>query len=397
MSKIAIIFLLTLSFGKVSSVTAQTIKSDSVNKLKEPEMVPVEGGTYTMGLIRDEAGRGFGVTTGTHVATVSNFLIGKYEVTQAEWQAVMGDSLHFSLHADCGKCPVEEVSWNEVQLFIQKLNDMTGRFYQLPTQAQWEFAARGGKKSRGYKYAGSDNIDEVAVLGGTFTGHTQPVGSKAPNELGIYDMSGNVAEWCQDRFNQGYHFPRKPSSGYGYNIRGGSWDVKAEECQIANDGRKGYPNDRSAKVGFRLALVPYIPQEKCFHGDTLQYVKCIQERLSQYIDRPFYMFLNDLELPFKSFLNGNISFPIDTGAVTTFAFYDIETTTTFLEDRRKHRRRQDITNIVFLTIKWKTPLPTDIVESLRKSSGGKWTPAVQEYFRKQIIKDIIFMRFDYAG
>jgi formylglycine-generating enzyme required for sulfatase activity len=402
MSKLAIIFFFTLPFGIFSGV-AQTAKSDSVNKLKEPEMVLVEGGTYTMGLISDEAGRGFGVTTRTHVVTVSNFLIGKYEVTQAEWQAVMGDSLNFSLHADCGTCPVEEVSWNEAQLYIQKLYSMTGRFYQLPTQAQWEFAARGGKKSRGYKYAGSDNIDEVALLGGAFTGHTQPVGSKRPNELGIYDMSGNVAEWCQDRFNPDSHRLRSVKdlrgrvSDYGYNVRGGSWGVHGEECQIANDGRMGYPNDRSAKIGFRLVLIPYIAQEKCFHGDTLQYVKCIEGRLSQYIDKPLNMLLNDLELPVKSFFNGNISFPIDTGEVTTLAFYDIETTTTLLADLRAHRIRQDIDKIVLLAIKWKTPLPPDIVEKLRRSSGGKWTPAVQDYFGKQIIKDIIIKRFDYAG
>jgi formylglycine-generating enzyme required for sulfatase activity len=403
MSKIAIILFLTFAFDIFSGVTAQTAKSDPLNKLKEPEMVAVEGGTYTMGLIRDEAGRGFGTTTATHVVTLSNFLIGKYEVTQAEWQAVMGDSLNFSLHAGCGNCPVEEVSWNEVQQFIQKLNNITGRFYQLPTQAQWEFAARGGKKSRGYKYAGSDNIDEVALLGGAFTGHTQPVGSKRPNELGIYDMTGNVAEWCQDRFNPDQHRPgaerdlRRHPSGYGYNIRGGSWGIHAEECQIANDGRMAYPNDRSAKVGFRLVLIPYIAQEKCFQGDTLQYIKCIEGRRSHYIGKPFNFLLNDLELPFKSFFNGRLSFPTDTGRVTTFAFYDIQTTTAILADLREHRQRQDFNKIVFLSIKWKTPLPPDTVESLRRSSGGKWTPAVQDYFGKQIIEDMISSRFVYVG
>jgi formylglycine-generating enzyme required for sulfatase activity len=403
MGKIAIILFVTFPFGMFSGVTAQTAQSDSVNKLKEPEMLLVEGGTYTMGLIKDEANHGFRITTGAHVVTLSNFSIGKYEVTQAEWQAVMGDSLNFSLNADCGNCPVEEVSWNEVQLFIQKLNSLTGRFYQLPTQAQWEFAARGGKKSRGYKYAGSDNIDEVALLGGAFTGHTQPVGSKRPNELGIYDMSGNVAEWCQDRFNPDYRHPRPkevhkgPSSGYGYNIRGGSCGVHAEECQIAIDGRMGYPNDRSAKVGFRLVLIPYIPHEKCFHGDTLQYINCIAGRVSEYIDKPLNMFLNDLELPVKSFFNGNISFPIDTGGVTTLAFYDIQTTTAIVADLRAHRLRHDIDNIVLLAIKWKTPLPPDVVENLRKSSGGKWSPSVQDYFGKQIIKDIIIKRFAYVG
>ena len=224
-------------------------------------MVLVEASTYMMGLIKEEAGRGVGRTPRTHEVTVSSFSIGKYEVTQGEWQAVMGDSLNFSLHAGCGNCPVEEVSWNEVQLFIQKLNRLTGKHYQLPTEAQWEFASRGGKKSKGYKYAGSDNIDEVALLGGAYTGQTQPVGSKHPNERGIYNMAGNVAEWCQDWFNTDYRSspetdPSGPSTGYGHVIRGGSWGIHPGECQIANDCSMGYPNDRSAKVGFRLVLIP---------------------------------------------------------------------------------------------------------------------------------------------
>jgi formylglycine-generating enzyme required for sulfatase activity len=258
MNKITILAFLAFSFW-ISGV-AQSAKSDSV-KLKEPEMVFVEGGTFAMGLIKEEASRGFGKTPRTHEVTLSSFSIGRYEVTQSEWQAVMGDSLNLSLHAGCWNCPVEDVSWNEVQLFIQKLNHLTGRHYQLPTEAQWEFAARGGKKSKGYKYAGSDNIDDVALMGGTFTSQTQPVGKKRPNELEIYDMAGNVSEWCQDWFNTDYRSrpetdPKGPSSGYGHVIRGGSWGVHPEECQIANDGRMAYPNDRSAKVGFRLVLIP---------------------------------------------------------------------------------------------------------------------------------------------
>ncbi len=103
---------------------------------------------------------------------------------EAEWQAVMGDSSNFSPAClSCGNCQVEEVSWNEAQLFIEKLNNATGKFYQLPTQAQWEFAARGGKRAGDLNILSSDNVDEVALLGGTFTGHSQPVGSKRPNEL----------------------------------------------------------------------------------------------------------------------------------------------------------------------------------------------------------------------
>jgi formylglycine-generating enzyme len=240
--------------------TAQTTTSDTIPQLPNPEMVLVEGGSYLMGLIHDAAGQGFGKTTRTHQVTLNSFKIGKYEVTQAEWRSVMGDSLNFSLHQGCAKCPVEEVSWNEVQLFIRKLNAMTGRHYQLPTEAQWEFAARGGNKSKGYKYAGSDYVNEVVFPGGTFTGKTHPVGDKRPNELGIYNMSGNVSEWCNDWFNPEIFpgtetDPRGPSSGFGHVIRGGSWGVHPSECEVTSF-KMGYPNDRNARVGFRLVLIP---------------------------------------------------------------------------------------------------------------------------------------------
>ena len=130
----------------------------------------------------------------------------------------------------------------------------------------------------------------------------------------------------------------------------------------------GYPNDRSPKIGFRLVLIPYIPQAKCFQGDTLKYIKCISERESHYIDKPFYFFLNDLELPLQSFFNGDIHTSKDSGAVTTFAFYDNQTTNTILADLRAKRRRHDIENLVFITIKWKTPLPANIVDSLHKTA-----------------------------
>ena len=164
----------------------------------------------------------------------------------------MGDSLNFSLQKGCASCPVEEVSWNDVQLFIRKLNAMTGRRYQLPTEAQWEFAARGGNKSKGYKYAGSDFVDEVVSPASQFTilGKTLPVGGSRPNELGIYNMSGNVAEWCQDWFDPDYEpgaqtDPAGSTSGFGHVIRGGSWGVRPSECEVTSF-KMGYPNDRNA-------------------------------------------------------------------------------------------------------------------------------------------------------
>ena len=243
-------------------LTMQTAKPDSTPKLPNPEMVLVEGGSYTMGLIRDEAGQGLGRTTRTHPVTLSSFKIAKYEVTQAEWKSVMGDSLNFSLNQGCANCPVEEVSWNDVQLFVRNLNTMTGKNYQLPTEAQWEFAARGGNKSKGYKYAGSDYVDEVVPPASQFTflGKTLPVGGSRPNELGIYNMSGNVAEWCQDWFDSHYKpgaqtDPRGSSSGFGHVIRGGSWGIHPSGCEVTSF-KMGYPNDRDAHVGFRLVLIP---------------------------------------------------------------------------------------------------------------------------------------------
>jgi len=258
-SKVIRLVLLACSFGILSVVTAQTEKSDSLSRSMGSKMVLVEGGTYMYGLMRDATGQGLGTTVRTHQITVSSFLISKYEVTQAEWQSVMGDSLNLSYHQGCPNCPVEEVSWNDVQLFLRKLNALTGKHYQLPTEGQWEFAARGGNKSKGYKYAGSDNADEVASAGGEFTGQTDPVGSYHPNELGIYNMTGNVEEWCSDRFDPNDRpgpqtDPQGPSSGFGHVIRGGSWGVPPSGRQITS-GRMGYANDRSAHVGFRLALV----------------------------------------------------------------------------------------------------------------------------------------------
>jgi hypothetical protein len=140
-------------------------------------------------------------------------------------------------------------------------------------------------------------------------------------------------------------------------------------------------------------------QTKCFQGDTLQYVKkCILEKQSQYIGKPLNVLLNDLELPVRSFLNGGISAQEKSGEFTTIAFYDIQATTSLLADVRGNRmRREDAKKLVFLTIRWKEALPQDIVENLQKNNSGNWTPVVQEYFGKQVIKDIIVKRFAITG
>jgi formylglycine-generating enzyme required for sulfatase activity len=225
-------------------------------------MILVEGGTYMMGLAkitRPDGSEQISKTPRTHQVTLRSFKIAKYEVTQAQWQSVMGDSMNLSYNQGCAKCPVEEVSWNDTQLFIRRLNALTGKQYRLPTEAEWEFASRGGTKTKNYKYSGSDFLDQVILPQGTFTGKTQPVGGRRPNELGTYDMTGNVSEWCSDWFNPDYlpgavTDPPGAASGYGYVIRGSHWGQNSGQSQAGGDFINGYPNDRNAHLGFRLAM-----------------------------------------------------------------------------------------------------------------------------------------------
>ncbi|MDR0414511.1 MAG: formylglycine-generating enzyme family protein [Prevotellaceae bacterium] len=174
--------------------------------------------------------------------TVKGFYIGKYEVTQAQYQAIMGANPSY-FKGD--NRPVEMVSWNDAQKFIKKLNTRTGKSYRLPTEAEWEYAAREGTKKSSYRYSGSDDIDEVAWYGDyNNSSGTHPVGQKIPNALGIYDMSGNVWEWCQDCYD---------NSCSDRVYRGGSWYTYAVYCRVAY--RLSYaPGGSYGYLGFRLAL-----------------------------------------------------------------------------------------------------------------------------------------------
>ena len=177
----------------------------------------------------------------------------KYLVTQAQWEAIMGN--HPS-HFKRDNLPVEQVRWNDVQEFINRLNAQTGNQYRLPTEAEWEYAARGGASSQGYKYSGSNTVDNVAWYSENSGNRTQPVGKKSPNELGIYDMSGNVYEWCSDWFgdysNSVVTNPKGPSSGSARVLRGGSWGDSARVVRVSyRYGRT--PGCRDDDLGFRLA------------------------------------------------------------------------------------------------------------------------------------------------
>ena len=217
-------------------------------------MVLVEGGTFTMGATPEQGSDAYDDEEPAHKVTLDSFYIGKFPVTQRLWKAVMGSNPSYFKGDDL---PVECVSWDDVQTFLRKLNAATGKPYRLPTEAEWEYAARGGNKSQGYKYAGSNDPDLVAWYSGNSGDHTHDVGTRFPNELGIYDMSGNVWEWCQD-WDGSYSSspqrnPKGPNSGSYRVIRGGSWNYGAGCCRVSfRDGDT--PDDRSSDSGFRLAL-----------------------------------------------------------------------------------------------------------------------------------------------
>ena len=196
------------------------------------EMVKVEAGTFMMGAT-SEMKDPYDWEKPVHQVTLTNdYYMGKYEVTQALWEAVMGSN---PSHFKGDNLPVEQVSWNDCQEFISKLNSLTGRKFRLPTEAEWEYAARGGKKSRGYQYSGNSNISDVAWYKDNSANKTHPVGTKQANELGIYNMSGNVWEWCQDRYGSYSSFYlTNPTGSYSGSLRvyrGGSWDCSARLCR----------------------------------------------------------------------------------------------------------------------------------------------------------------------
>ena len=217
----------------------------------EPEMIPVEGGTFTMGCTDGDC---FENELPTHEVTLSSYHIAKYPVTQKQWKIIMGTNPSYYQGSD--ELPVERVNWNDIQTFITKLNALTGKNYRLPTEAEWEYAARGGNKSKGYKYSGSDDIDAVAWYRENSNSKTHPVGTKAPNELGIYDMSGNVLEWCNDWYgaygNTSQTNPPGPTMGSTRVLRGGAYNAFLS-CRVAF--RINLPlESRYANVGFRLVL-----------------------------------------------------------------------------------------------------------------------------------------------
>ena len=240
----------------------------------EFKMIKVEGGTFSMGATSEQSSAAFAGEKPVHRVTLSDYYIGETEVTQELWEAVMGSNP--SCFKGNDQRPVESVSWNDCQEFIKKLNQLTGKEFRLPTEAEWEYAARGGKYSKdyAYQYSGSNNAEEVAwywrnsgdkYLSGEWDKDriiennckTHPVKTKKANKLGLYDMSGNVWEWCNDwdRPYQSYSQinPTGPSKGERRVLRGGSWNFSVRSVRVSKRGHCA-PDYSSYYFGLRLAL-----------------------------------------------------------------------------------------------------------------------------------------------
>ena len=192
-----------------------------------------------------------------HEVCVDGFWIGKYEVTQGQWEQIMGNNPSYNKSGD--DFPVEKVSWNDCQDFITALNGKGSNIFRLSTEAEWEYAARGGGKEE--KYAGGNDLDSLGWYTSNSEGHSHEVGTKAANSLGIYDMSGNLWEWCSDLYGSSYYSsspmnnPQGPTTGSSRVFRGGGWDYPAQSCRAAYRSY-GPPGLRYGGIGFRLVLSP---------------------------------------------------------------------------------------------------------------------------------------------
>jgi sulfatase modifying factor 1 len=211
------------------------------------EMVFVQGGIFTIGG-NDNEHTGQGDDECPHMVSISDFAIGKYEVTQADWIEIMGSNP--SYFKNCSECPVEQVSWDDVKVFIQRLNIKYKENYRLPTEYEWEYAARGGVKSKNYKYAGGSKVNEVAWYSANSNDKSHTVGLLRSNELGLYDMSGNIWEWCE---NLKHPYPCD-ADGKKFDsrvLRGGTWSNDSSSVRV-RDRNGRVPYLRLNTLGFRL-------------------------------------------------------------------------------------------------------------------------------------------------
>ena len=279
------------------------------------KMLPVEGGTFTMGATSEQGNDADSDERPTHSVTLSSFYMGETEVTQALWQAVMGSNPSYYKG---NNLPVVLVSWNDCQDFVTALNELcasqlNGRHFALPTEAQWEYAARGGKHSEGYKYSGSNTIVNVAQYS-VKSDKPLPVGTKTPNELGLYDMSGNVLEWCSDWMgsygSNAQTNPAGPSSGSTRVCRGGSWIHAAGFCRVSCRGCRA-PVVTDYYLGLRLAL--------CYDDKTDDRHENIVfvEHDDEFEGHEIYQIVEEMpvfpggELKLREYLTKNVKYPED--------------------------------------------------------------------------------------
>lgn len=227
---------LALGLGIVTLLSAcsQQTTSPIAQKIDQ-DMVFVKGGTFTMGSNSSEAPES---DKPAHSVKLDSFYISKFEVTQALFESVMGSSLSYFPNPNV---PVNNISWQQANYFVKQLNELTGEDYRLPTEAEWEYAAKGGQKSQNFTYSGSNNIDDVAWYSKNSNNQAHPVGLKKPNELGLYDMTGNVGEFVIDAFDSNY-YPNSPTNnpnnaedtdiGLAHkSVRGASFSYNADESQ----------------------------------------------------------------------------------------------------------------------------------------------------------------------
>jgi len=244
-----------ISFSDYNKPSLSTGFSDYNEKVAgiEIEMVAVAGGTFQMGCTNEQTNC-YDNEKPVHTVSVEDYYIGRFEISQMQWQAIMGTNPSSKSKGFGGIYPVNNVSWNDVQSFLIKLNQLTNKRYRLPTEAEWEYAARGGDKSKGFLYSGSNDIKSVAWYTGNSKNKAHPVGQNLPNELDIYDMSGNVWEWCAS------WYARYSKDGEDANpsnsdriIRGGGWLSQDRKCRVVTRDYTD-PDDYDDNIGFRIAF-----------------------------------------------------------------------------------------------------------------------------------------------
>lgn len=235
--------------GAVTSLLQFTVNGVSFN------MVFVEGGSFMMGATQEQETEARDDEKPVHHVTLSSYYIGQFQVTQALWKAVMKNNPSYFKG---NTLPVENMPYDQCNTFIQKLNELTGEHFRLPTEAEWEFAARGGRYSQGFKYSGSNILSDVAWFTENSDDKTHPVGKKQSNELGIYDMSGNVREWCKDWYGSYDNIPKTnpkgPSKGNCHVYRGGNYLLSSDYCRVSSRCDFAPYESGSDFQGFRLTL-----------------------------------------------------------------------------------------------------------------------------------------------